>query len=96
MTKTENEGKSLTLTGDCSIYEASELCDAFKTALSNTSSLMLDMSGIERVDASFLQILLSLKLEAEKHNVSINFGVIPEMLSSLANGLNCHEFEGSK
>lgn len=56
--------RRIELAGEISIADAAELRDALALALTTSSSLELDLSGLESIDVAGLQILTALLREA--------------------------------
>jgi len=52
--------------GEMNIYRAAELKDALIAGLESAGSLEVDISGVEEIDTSGLQILVLAKLEAAR------------------------------
>lgn len=52
--------------GEMNIYRATELKDALIAGLASAGSLEVDLSGVEEIDTSGLQLLVLAKLEAAR------------------------------
>lgn len=52
--------------GEMNIYRAAELKDALLKGLESAGSLEVDLSGVEEIDTSGLQLLMLAKLEAAR------------------------------
>ncbi|CAK0763901.1 STAS domain-containing protein [Gammaproteobacteria bacterium] len=59
--------------GEMTVYEAETLKAPLLAILKDSSSLEIDLSGIEELDTAGLQLLLLLKNEAQLQNRKIRF-----------------------
>jgi len=65
-TTTDQSGGVLKLAGELSIYEAERLRQTLAEALETASNLTLDLSEVEKCDASAIQILYSARITADQ------------------------------
>lgn len=61
--KTKN-GCKVSIEGDMTIYEAVETCETLKKILGENKSVDIDLQGVTEIDTAGVQILLSLKKQA--------------------------------
>ncbi len=66
MTASEQKTAQLKPKGECGIYEISDLCKTLSELLRKAPSVTLDLSSVDRVDASFLQLLVAMQAEADR------------------------------
>ncbi|MHC1789714.1 STAS domain-containing protein [Solidesulfovibrio sp.] len=67
VTRFEDSGKSvLGISGKCTVEHAAALRDALLDATSSQSGLILDISGVEEADITFLQLMLATALSVER------------------------------
>lgn len=64
MTDSKQKSAYLKFKGECTIYEIADLCEKLSELLCKAPMVTLDLSLVERVDVSFLQMLVSAKIEA--------------------------------
>lgn len=57
---------TLVLTGECTIEHAADLKNGFTEALEKFQQVDLDMTGVERADLTFLQLVLAAEAELAK------------------------------
>lgn len=68
----ENEDSvEISLAGSATVDAAMEIQNALLEALQKANSLVLEVAGIEKVDVSFLQLLISAEKTAQESNKSI-------------------------
>lgn len=72
MTEPTQDFAQLTLTGDCTIYEVADLSLQLGELLRQAPSITLDLASVERVDASFLQLLVALHKEADRTSTQLH------------------------
>ena len=71
-----NEGQAdaaLKLHGDCTIYEIADLKETLVEYFNDSEQLDVDLAAVEKVDASFMQLLMSLKKSAEAAEKELSF-----------------------
>jgi anti-anti-sigma regulatory factor len=61
----------LTLTGKLDVFEAPALLQAARQAVAAARPIIMQVAGLERVDASIFQILLALRQDAERQGRSL-------------------------
>lgn len=62
---------TLAFTGECTIEHAENMKQGFIEALGKFEELDLDMRAIERVDITFLQLVVATQVELEKNGKSL-------------------------
>ena len=73
--------KSVTLAGDLTVENASEIRDALIEAIHKEDGISLDISGVTDLDVSFLQIICSLHRTVFKTGKTINIqGEMPRSI----------------
>ncbi len=87
----KKRAKCLRFTGDCSIYEVDSLKLKLLDALDKNQKINLRLTKIERVDASFIQLLLSAKAEAQSRNISLNLIEISQRVLDFATKMQAVE-----
>lgn len=63
----------LEIEGDMTIYEAGEIKDLFVSALNDHKSINVNLSAVSEIDSSGLQLMVSLKSDAEEQDKKIQF-----------------------
>jgi len=63
----------LEIEGDMTIYEAGEIKDLFKSTLNDHQSINVNLSAVSEIDSSGLQLMVSLKNDAEEQEKKIHF-----------------------
>ena len=69
---TEAEYK-MEVNGDMTIYEAGEINDLFLKALAEHNKLNINLSAVSEIDSSGLQLMVSLKKDAEALEKTVQF-----------------------
>ncbi len=97
--KKNDEPKLIKWVGEAGIEEAAsekaELLEAFETA----KDVQLDISGVDDIDVSAIQVIIASFLEAEKRGVSFSItGEIPEVIEKFCKscGVSLSEFNSKK
>lgn len=82
---------TLSLHGVVDVSEAVSLRDAASRAVGDAgiSTLHLDVSQVERLDVSAVQILLALRNEIEGQERTFRFGVIPTVVADSLAKIGC-------
>ncbi len=80
----------LKLKGDCSIYEAFDLRVKLLELLQKAPVVTLDLSAVERVDGSFLQLLVAAQAEAEHTDTKLILQNPAEHVVALIDALRFH------
>lgn len=77
---------NLSFKGSLTIERAEEVKETLLKALnSNEQEIFLNLSDIEKIDISFLQILYAANLEAVSKNIKISLkGIVPESIRDVA------------
>jgi anti-anti-sigma factor len=61
----------LTLMGKLDVFEADTLLQTAREAIETGQPIVIDATGLERIDTSIFQILLALQQEAHRQNQSL-------------------------
>ena len=69
---TTKESCNLHFSGELNIYQAAELMAQIKAELKKDTPLNLDLSEVDEIDASGLQILIALKVHAISYGQPLN------------------------
>ena len=83
---------SLSLSGDCTIYEISEIHQQVLQAWKKKKGLTLDLSEVADIDASFMQLLLSCRQSAQQQQQLFELKNIPQQLSEKLESLYLSEW----
>jgi len=59
--------------GDMTIYEAGETLELFNNAISNSDSININLSNVSEIDSSGIQLMVSLKKNADSEDKTVNF-----------------------
>jgi len=84
MSSSEQDINSLVLEGDCTIYEIADLFGKIRELVKQEPVARLDLSGVEKVDAAFLQLLLAAHLEAKRNNTKLEINGTSDVVSDMA------------
>lgn len=63
----------LEIEGDMTIYEAGELKELFVSVLGNHKHINVNLSAVSEIDSSGLQLMVSLKNDAEEQDKQVQF-----------------------
>lgn len=63
----------LTIPADMTIYEAGEIKDLFANALVEDKNINVNLSNVSEIDSAGLQLMVSLKKEAEEKEKAVQF-----------------------
>jgi len=63
----------LDIQGDMTIYEAGEIRDLFSSTLAEHENINVNLSSVSEIDSSGLQLMVSLKCDAEQQEKNISF-----------------------
>lgn len=85
----------LELKGDCTIYEISVLYEKLSEQFENGTSISLDLLSVEKVDASFLQLLACAQLEANRNELKLEISGLSDVVNKFAENINCQVSLGS-
>lgn len=91
MSKPKQKTAQWKLKGDCSIYESTEIHKKLQTMLHTAATVTLDLSAVEKLDASFVQLLIAAKKQAFKHDVQLRINKPTEAVRSLVEALHCQQ-----
>jgi len=82
--KLSSEGVSLAFRGEATVAAAADVAHSFKTFLPLSDAIVIDATGIEDCDLSFLQVLETARLEAvqKKKTFSFKTGAVSPSLRS--------------
>lgn len=75
--------------GNCTIYEAQQLSETLQQILQSNVSVSIDISAIEQVDASFLQLLIAARSEAAARGVQLRVEGSAPAVERLAQNIHC-------
>jgi ABC-type transporter Mla MlaB component len=87
--------KPIAITGEANIYVISALLERILKEWSGDSPLILDLSKIEDVDSSFVQLLLSCKRSTLEKSQKLELMKVPETLQAMFNTLHVNDFLNS-
>ena len=89
----DDSQKSTTLkfAADCTIYEAAEHYQKVIDAINEASIVELDLSDVENVDSSFIQLLVSMQLEAKRNETKLEVKADSEAVNDLAAHIYCQD-----
>jgi ABC-type transporter Mla MlaB component len=73
-----DEALTLRLTGLATIATAVEATALFHQVLKQDKPVCIDLSGIQRADASLLQILIAFAASARRHGRSVSWAALPD------------------
>lgn len=90
MTGSRKKSARLKLKGGCTIYEISDLDKKISELLRRAPAVTLDLSSVERVDASFLQLLVSAQAEAERSQICLTLSNPADNVRALIESLYFH------
>jgi len=85
----QNESALMKLTASCTIYEIAELYKNLSECLWTSAVLKIDLSAVEQVDASCIQLLLAAQLEASRHNSKLEIEADSEAVRKFAAQIYC-------
>lgn len=91
MNKPKQKTAQWKLKNDCSIYEVSEMHQKLQTLLQKATTTTLDLSAVEHVDASFLQLLIAAHNEALNNEAQLRVKDPSECLIDLADKTYCQQ-----
>lgn len=86
----------LVCSGNATVEAAAEIREALIEALQKSKRVSLDVKGIEKVDVSFLQLLIAAEKTAQQQNTRIEIdreGDCPALLSAAEKAGFCREQE---
>ena len=75
------------LEGALDLYSAERLLGTLTDCLASTSTVTLDLGGVESCDTSGIQLLLSARLSAAQQSKSVIFRDIPESIATCCSRL---------
>lgn len=84
--------KSIAITGEANIYEISALLERILKEWDREGPLRLDLSRVEDVDTSFVQLLLSCKRSVQAHAQELELIKVPESLQAMFDVLQVNDF----
>jgi len=86
----KQKSAQLKLNGDCSIYEICDLYKKLSEQLQAASVITIDLSSVERLDASFLQLLVFVQLEAKRNKTKLEIKGVSGRINEHAAHIYCH------
>ena len=78
----------LSASDDMTIYSASQNHSDLVEHFANYDNFEIDLSTVEEIDSSGIQLLLALKQSAERESKSVSLSAISETASEVMNVLN--------
>jgi anti-anti-sigma factor len=83
----------LSIEGELTVFTVHALKERLLAALSQSSTLQIDLSGVSEVDGAGIQLLLAAKREAQQRDGSVSLiAPPPQVLEALALVDLAHEF----
>jgi anti-anti-sigma regulatory factor len=71
--------KVIGLEGGCTIQRASQIKDQLETALASSGKILVNLSRVESIDVTFIQLLYAAKREAAHREVELHLtGTVAE------------------
>lgn len=89
MNISENNSVRLDLKGDCTIYEISDLYIKIRDLVKVSPHVTVDLTEVEKVDASFIQLLVAAQLEAKRNKIKLVFSGVSDTVRSMAESICC-------
>ena len=77
--------------GPCTIYEAEAIQEKLTVLLNKAESVNLDITNVEDLDASFIQLLVASHKQAKIKNVKLNVVGNAEIFTKFVEGAYCPE-----
>ena len=80
----QNGDTKIKIDGIVTIEHAEKISTSIKDSLESAKSILLDLKGVQKVDVSFLQLLVSLDIECSRQNImlAVESEGIPERIIS--------------
>ncbi len=92
--KKKTDIPTIAFEGHCTIYEASDHSNELTGVMQNGSAVSLDLSGVDEVDSSFMQLVLCAQREAERNETSFEILEPSDAVKKLAEQLCCQDLFG--
>ena len=89
MSSRPQQTATFTLDADCTIYQAADLHEKLGRLLNTECSISIDVSAIEQMDASCLQLLLAAQQEARQKNCPLTLSGESDTLKNWSRQLYC-------
>lgn len=80
---------TLAFSGECTIYQAAALHQQLTALFGVAQVVSLDISTVGEVDAAFLQLLLSSRMQARHSSITLHFSEPSASLLQLLDSLYC-------
>lgn len=80
----------LDIGNDCTIYQAADLHEKLTSLLNKESSINIDISSIQQIDASFLQLLVAAHKQAEQQDRQLTVSGESDTVNKWVNQLYCN------
>jgi anti-sigma B factor antagonist len=91
--KKQGNGCKITIEGDLTIYQATEVYEKFKKQLAACKSIEIDLQYVTEIDTAGVQVLLAVKREAAVAEVPISMTLHSEPVVEVFELMNiAHEF----
>jgi anti-anti-sigma regulatory factor len=91
MTQSINSRQKFIMNDECTIYEVAELQQQIFTIIETNKSIDFDLSGVSRLDASVVQLLLSAKIELELRNLSMSISALSQEAKRVISKTYCND-----
>lgn len=74
---------------ECTIYEAAEIREKLLSLISKAEVVNLNLSLVESVDSSFMQILVAAHKQARSSDSVLKFSAISDAVQDFAEAVHC-------
>ncbi len=91
MTKSKEAFHQYLLPEECTIYEVSDLKDAILPLINANKNIEFNLSQVSMIDASVVQLLISVKKELELKNLIFKLSDLSEYALEFINNIYCSE-----
>lgn len=91
MISEEKKLTKLNVGNKCTIYEVAQMHQTFEDVLQKDFVVELDVSSVEVVDASFIQLLASAHIQAANNGVELKITGQSTLLTEFTNNIYCPE-----
>jgi ABC-type transporter Mla MlaB component len=89
MSQLENNQNTWNAIGECTIYQMTSLKDELTDFISQKEQVTLDLSKLEQFDVSFVQLLLSVQMQAVRDDIKFTIKNISDDLINLIHNIHC-------
>lgn len=90
MTKRNQKVKTLKFSNDCTMVSISENYQEMMEAIRDSKNLKLDLTNVEQVDASFIQLLITAQIEAKRTETNLEVDGDSRIVNEFATHVFCH------